>query len=99
VVEINNILRSFCLGNILGPLTFRTQDAPQYTPAKITIFACNAFSIACTAVLLGYYIWENRRRDKLMAGQEHTQDVEFMDMTDRQNMEFRVNRFPHSYTD
>jgi MFS family permease len=85
------VLIAFCLGNILGPLTFRDQDAPQYIPAKITIFVTNAISIALTFVLLGYYMWENKRRDKLMMGVPHTENVEFMDLTDKENMEFRVS--------
>jgi len=47
-------LMSFCLGNILGPLTFQDKDAPQYIPAKIAIFATNAVAIALCFVLLGY---------------------------------------------
>jgi hypothetical protein len=41
-------------------------------------------------------MWENKRRDKLTAAQQqgilgvgHLEDVEFADITDRQNKEFR----------
>lgn len=84
------VLMSFCLGNILGPLTFRDQDAPQYIPAKISVFVANAASIVLTLFLLFYYMWENKRRDKVMTGVPHRENVEFMDMTDKENMEFRV---------
>lgn len=83
------LLMSFCLGNILGPLTFRDKDAPNYTPAKITIVAVDSVAIIATAVLLAYYIWQNKKRDKQMAGVEHKPDVEFADLTDRENLEFR----------
>jgi hypothetical protein len=33
------LLMSFCLGNIIGPLTFRGATAPVYIPAKIAIMA------------------------------------------------------------
>ncbi|TID19652.1 Major facilitator superfamily domain [Venturia nashicola] len=39
------LLMSFCLGNIIGPLTFRKDDAPDYVAAKITIIVCCA--VAC----------------------------------------------------
>ena len=81
------LLMSFCLGNILGPLTFRDADAPSYTPAKITIVAVDSVAILATVVLLLYYSWQNKQRDKLEV--EHKQDVEFADQTDLENKEFR----------
>ncbi|KKY21078.1 putative allantoate permease [Phaeomoniella chlamydospora] len=83
------LLMSFCLGNIIGPLTFREGDAPDYIPAKITIVVTVSFAIIMTFVLLGYYSWENRRRDRLGLGNQHVTDSEFLDMTDRENTEFR----------
>lgn len=78
---------SFCIGNILGPLTFRDKDAPNYTPAKITIVAVDSVTIVLTAMLLLYYKWENKRRDQRPL--EHQENIEFLDLTDRQNKEFR----------
>ncbi len=85
------LLIAFCVGNIIGPLTFREQDAPNYIPAKITIVAVCATAVLFTVILQIYYMWENRRRDKLAADGyvQHKIDVEFSDMTDRQNLEFR----------
>lgn len=85
--------RAFCLGNILGPLTFRDQDAPQYIPAKITIFVTNAIAIVLSFILLSYYMWENNRRDKITIGTPHRENVEFMDLTDLENLEFRVSDY------
>ncbi|KAF2720537.1 MFS general substrate transporter [Polychaeton citri CBS 116435] len=82
------VLMAFCLGNILGPLTFRDSDAPLYVPAKITIVAVDSVAITATVVLLGYYRWENARREKEASGREHKRDVEFADLTDRENREF-----------
>ncbi|KAF2621378.1 MFS general substrate transporter [Macroventuria anomochaeta] len=81
------LLMSFCLGNILGPLTFRNEDAPNYTPAKITIVAVEVTVLCAVAFLLFYYRLENLRRDT--AGINHQTDVEFSDMTDRENKELR----------
>ncbi|TKA28433.1 hypothetical protein B0A50_03900 [Salinomyces thailandicus] len=83
------LLMSFCLGNILGPLTFRTKDAPSYTPAKTTIVAVDSVAIVATIVLLVYYRWQNNKRDRDAAGQDHKRDIEFSDLTDLENKEFR----------
>jgi MFS family permease len=91
-VTMNAVLMmSFCLGSILGPLTFRTKDAPQYMPAKIAIVATVSVSIAATLVLRCYYVFENRRRDANNEGTEHQQNSEFLDLTDIANPEFRVS--------
>lgn len=81
------LLMSFCLGNILGPLTFRDEDAPGFVPAKVTIVAVDSSVCVVVLVLLFYYRWENRRRDD--AGIEHRRDIEFSDLTDRENKELR----------
>jgi hypothetical protein len=81
------LLMSFCLGNILGPLTFRDEDAPEFIPAKITIVAVDSTVLVAIAILLSYYRWENKRRDKVVV--EHRPDVEFSDLTDKENLELR----------
>lgn len=90
-VTINAILlMSFCLGNIIGPLTFTGSTAPVYTPAKIAIMATGAVAIASTVLLMWKYGYENRKRDRRGFDHgEHVVDSEFMDLTDRQNPEFR----------
>ncbi|EAL87501.1 putative MFS transporter [Aspergillus fumigatus Af293] len=63
-VTLNTIvLMSFCLGNILGPLTFRTEDEPDYMPAKIAIVATVSVAVVFSVLLKCYYMYENRRRD------------------------------------
>lgn len=82
------LLMSFCLGNIIGPLTFRKTDAPDYIPAKITIIVTCAVAIGLVAVLRIYYGRENRRRDRLGEVMRE-KDIEFLDLTDRENRDFR----------
>ncbi|KAK8022095.1 allantoin permease [Apiospora rasikravindrae] len=81
------LLMSFCLGNIIGPLTFRDADKPNYLPAKIAIVVTSALACVLTGILMAYYAWENKRRDRLGVG--HKDNSEFLDMTDRENLEFR----------
>ncbi|KAK5679081.1 hypothetical protein LTS10_008738 [Elasticomyces elasticus] len=85
------LLMSFCLGNIIGPLSFTPASAPDYIPAKITIIVTCAFAACVTIVLQFYYIRENKRRDGLVEAGDlgHVKDVEFSDRTDRENKEFR----------
>lgn len=79
------------VGNIIGPLTFRDQDKPRYIPAKIAMVVSTAGAAVTLGCLVLYYKWENRRRDRLYANQDHTEDSEFLDLTDRENREFRVS--------
>ncbi|OJK03037.1 hypothetical protein ASPACDRAFT_23420 [Aspergillus aculeatus ATCC 16872] len=87
------VLMSFCLGNILGPLSFRTQDEPEYMPAKVAIVATVSVAILFTGLLKCYYICENRRREENGRGEQHQENSEFLDLTDRENLEFRVSFF------
>ncbi len=88
------LLMSFCLGNIIGPETFRKGDAPEYLPAKITIVVTTAVAICLTIVLRIIYQMENRRRERRGVGVEHKVNQEFLDLTDRENEEFRVSVDP-----
>jgi hypothetical protein len=89
-VTINAILlMSFCVGNIIGPLTFQPdgKNPPEYIPAKIAI-------MAAALILIGNLWLENRRRDReeaAMGGYDHVVDSEFMDQTDKENREFRYS--------
>jgi len=85
------LLMSFCLGNIIGPLTFTDSSKPEYIPAKIAIIVTCTVALGLTLVLRYYYVWENKRRDNLVSEEKigHVVDVEFSDRTDRENLEFR----------
>jgi hypothetical protein len=75
-------------------LTFRDEDKPGYIPAKIVMVVTTASAATLTGVLMGYYKWENARRDRLYANEEHEENSEFFDLTDRENHEFRVSHLP-----
>ncbi|RFU34509.1 hypothetical protein B7463_g1801, partial [Scytalidium lignicola] len=90
-VSINAIiLFAYGASNIIGPLTFTGYTAPEYIPAKVAIMACLALAIVAAIILRYWYVWENKRRDRRAAaeGYVHVQDIEFMDLTDKQNPEF-----------
>ncbi|PYH95668.1 pantothenate transporter [Aspergillus ellipticus CBS 707.79] len=55
---------AYCLGNIVGPQFFLGSEEPYYPTgmkAAISGLVFGAFFLGC---LLGYYLWENRRRDR-----------------------------------
>lgn len=68
-------------------MTFRDADKPLYIPAKVTIVVVDSVAILTTVVLLLYYRWQNKSRDKQAV--QHARDIEFADLTDRENKEFR----------
>lgn len=82
------VLMSFCIGNIIGPETFRDKDAPEYIPAKLTIVVILAVAMVLTITLDLAYHLENRKRDR-EGHQDLPQDFEFLDLTDKENRNFR----------
>ncbi|EXJ64983.1 hypothetical protein A1O7_01322 [Cladophialophora yegresii CBS 114405] len=91
-ISVNaTILFAYGASNIIGPLTFTGYTAPDYIPAKVAIMACLSLGIVTALVLRYWYFWENKRRDRVAAaeGYVHVPDAEFMDLTDKQNPEFR----------
>lgn len=85
------LLMSFCLGNILGPLTFTAESAPEYIPAKAAIIGTCAAAIVFVLLLQGYYMWENKRKERAAAerGMERQMGSGFADQTDRENILFK----------
>lgn len=84
------LLMSFCLGNIIGPLTFRQSDAPEFVPAKISIIVTCGVAAGLAVVLRVYYQWENRRREG-EGGRGYVENEEFLDLTDVENRRFRYS--------
>ncbi|KAK4893750.1 Allantoate permease [Elasticomyces elasticus] len=83
-------LIGYCVGNIIGPQTFRPSDAPRYVPAEITIIVC--WSV-CLCIMAFIYVWcryQNALKAKIRAqpGYEKLENQEFLDLTDRENAEF-----------
>lgn len=86
-------LMGYSAGNVIGPQTFRSTDAPNYMKAKAGSVGCYCAAIALMVILTVYNLWENKRRDKLRdeMGDAYVipENLEFADLTDFQNPEFR----------
>jgi hypothetical protein len=93
----NAVAISFGLGNIIGPQSFQAKDAPQYTPGKIVTLATEVAMAGCMVVLVSYYVWESRRRERQAAmegtgrisAEQGLHEDDWKGLTDRRNMRWR----------
>ena len=85
----------FSFANIIGPQTFQAKDAPQYIPAKITLFAVAGGAMLVSALLRVLYAYRNASRRGLREAQlaDEVANVDAMereqeDLTDQGNPAF-----------
>lgn len=83
-------LIAYCVGNIIGPQTFRPSDAPRYVSAEVTILVCYC---VCLLIMAFLYWWSRVQNSKKAAirarpGYEKLENQEWLDLTDRENPEF-----------
>lgn len=83
-------LIGYCVGNIIGPQTFRPQDAPRYKPAEITIIVCWCVCLLDLGFIYWYYKQKNKKNERIRAspGYRKLEQQEFYDLTDKENHEF-----------
>jgi MFS family permease len=85
---------SFSVANIIGPQTFRKEDAPQYLPARITVFGVCGGAMLVTVLLRLLYGWRNKKTAAARAAELEAMDRGETDprceedMTDRTNPAF-----------
>lgn len=83
-------LIAYCVGNIIGPQTFRPKDAPRYVPAEITIIVCWGVCIADLYFIYWYCKRQNRAKEAIRnsEGYVRLENQEFLDLTDKENPDF-----------
>ena len=54
----------YCVGNIAGPQFFLSSEEPKYQTGLIASACGLAFGAVFLSLLLAYYIWENKRRNR-----------------------------------
>lgn len=60
------IFIGYCIGNIIGPYTVLTPEAPvHYRTTWITLICSMSIVVVMSFGLRAYFIWENKRRDRL----------------------------------
>jgi ACS family allantoate permease-like MFS transporter len=83
-------LIAYCVGNIIGPQTFRPKDKPRYIPAEITIIVC--YSLCVIDLLLIHFYYKKMNKKNALArtapGYKKLDKQEFLDLTDKENPEF-----------
>ncbi|OAL06503.1 MFS transporter [Phaeosphaeriaceae sp. SRC1lsM3a] len=87
-ITSSGIFMGYCLGNFVGPLLFKPEDAPVYAPGFVAVLATSIAAAALAIVYRYVCIWENRKRDKsgTLEGYDHAYED---DLTDRKNPQFR----------
>ncbi|GAT31020.1 MFS allantoate transporter [Aspergillus luchuensis] len=80
---------SYCVGNIVGPFAFKSDEAPQYTSGIIAMLVAYCVEIFLLLGFAVYAAYLNRTKDGITttSGQTDT-DV---DQTDRENVHFRYS--------
>ena len=82
----------YAIGNLIGPQTFRSNQAPKYTGAVIAMLVSYC---ACIGLLLTYFFyvqWENKKLDEKYGTAEDVQEGTsegFLDITDKNEKNFR----------
>lgn len=84
IVATTMVAIAFSLANIIGPQTFRANEAPGYIGAKITIFGVNGGCILITILLRLLYGYRNKKN----SGRTAVEGVDD-DLTDMSNPAFR----------
>ena len=61
------------VGNFVGPLLFKAEDAPVYAPGFMAVVITSVLVIVLSIVYRYLSIWENRKRDKagILEAYEH----------------------------
>ncbi|EON95904.1 putative major facilitator superfamily transporter protein [Phaeoacremonium minimum UCRPA7] len=88
---------AYCVGNAVGAQMFVASDAPRYIRGITACGVLYCVEFMCMASWRFYYIWENKRRRKIIQDQgiseeesEHLGRVNAeSDMTDRENIHFK----------
>ena len=91
-------LMAYCIGNIIGPQTFRPKDAPQYVPAEITIIVCLCLCLLDFGFIYWYCKRQNRKKAAVRAqpGYAKVENQEWLDMTDRYVFQPHLSIIPGS---
>ncbi|KAK5113568.1 hypothetical protein LTR85_010796 [Meristemomyces frigidus] len=86
----------YAAGNLIGPQTFRSDQAPEYTGGVIAMIVCYCLCILLVLIYWAFCAFENRRRDKLYGKPGHINEdsvqelaESFEDQTDMEQKAFR----------
>lgn len=95
-ITVNTVfLVGYATGNIIGPQTFRSTQAPGYVGAKIAMLISFCVADLCIAGMYFLNKWDNRQKEKKREalGDSYVvpDGLAFTDLTDKENPEFRYS--------
>ena len=79
---------SWAIGNIIGPQTFREEQAPVYTGGTVAMIVCYAVAMVCVLAYGFLCRLSNKKRASVIESQLAA-DQDWLDLTDKQNKAFR----------
>ncbi|GKZ76124.1 hypothetical protein AnigIFM56816_005099 [Aspergillus niger] len=80
---------SYCVGNIIGPFAFKSDEAPQYTSGIIAMLVAYCVEIFLLLAFAVYAAHLNRKKNGI-ASRGNQRDIE-LDQTDMENVDFRYS--------
>lgn len=90
-VAFSLVTIGYAVGNLIGPQTFISTQAPKYTGGVVSMLACYCVSILLLLAYFAVVALENMRRDRKYGRPEalHTAAEGFVDVTDMKQTDFR----------
>ncbi|KLJ09649.1 hypothetical protein EMPG_14928 [Blastomyces silverae] len=88
-VQYSILYIGYCVGNLIGPQTFRESQAPEYTSGFIAMLVSYCASIALMAGYWALAILANKRRPENTECEEDELITLFQDKTDFQQKNFK----------
>lgn len=86
-----------CVGNIVSPFFYKTEQAPKYPLGIGSLLIANFIELTLFFVFRYAFIWENKKKEKRRAGlresgvlnsDDNLNATAFTDMTDKENPNF-----------
>ncbi|KAI1423128.1 major facilitator superfamily domain-containing protein [Xylaria sp. FL1777] len=83
-----------CLGNIVSPFFYKSEQAPSYTLGIGSLLVANFLELALFFVIRYSFMWENKRKEKKREQMQQDGSLEtlnqtaFKDLTDKENPNF-----------
>lgn len=84
----------YCVGNIVGPQTFKANQAPGYAGAIAAMLACYVAAMVLLCIFYAYMAWMNKKKaaqlDAYLASRSGKEDIleDWHDQTDFENPYF-----------
>lgn len=80
---------SYCVGNIIGPFAFKSDEAPTYTSGIVAMLIAYCVEIFLLLAFAVYAAYLNRKKDGIASAGGQMGDE--LDQTDKENIYFRYS--------